>query len=171
MSDGMYSTYEVRTRAVMAVVKEGLAISVVAKAFGTNRTTIHRWLSRYHLNGDAGLVRRQVSGRPAKLVQLNGDSLRDLVMAPASDFGYETDFWTTRRLIQTIESQFDVRLSKRTVLRRLHAAGLTYQKPERQYFELSDEKRAEWVQTMVPKIRAAVQKHKAILYFQDERPP
>jgi hypothetical protein len=50
----------------------------------------------------------------------------------------------------------------------LHEAGLTYQKPEREYFELSEEERQEWVRTEVPKIRAAVQKYRAILYFQDE---
>jgi transposase len=53
-------------------------------------------------------------------------------------------------------------------MRRLHEAGLTYQKPEREYFELSEEERQEWVRTEVPKIRAAVQKYHAILYFQDE---
>jgi transposase len=90
------------------------------------------------------------------------------VLSPASDYGYETDFWTTRRLIQVIQSTFDVLLSKQTVMRRLHDAGLTYQKPEREYFELSEEERQEWVRTEVPKIRRAVKKYDAILYFQDE---
>jgi len=53
-------------------------------------------------------------------------------------------------------------------MRRLHEAGLTYQKPEREYFELSEEERQEWVRKEVPKIRRAVQKYRAILYFQDE---
>ena len=89
-------------------------------------------------------------------------------MAPASEYGYDTDFWTTRRLIQVIADTFDVQLSKQTVTRRLHAAGLTYQKPEREYFELSDEERLAWVQSEVPRICAAVRKHRALLYFQDE---
>jgi hypothetical protein len=91
-----------------------------------------------------------------------------MVLSPASDYGYETDFWTTRRLIQVIQSTFHVLLSKQTVMRRLHEAGLTYQKPEREYFELSEEERQEWVRTEVPKIRRAVRKYNAILYFQDE---
>jgi transposase len=53
-------------------------------------------------------------------------------------------------------------------MRRLHEAGLTYQRPEREYFELSEEERQEWVRNEVPKIRAAVEKYHAILYFQDE---
>jgi len=53
-------------------------------------------------------------------------------------------------------------------MRRLHEAGLTYQKPEREYFEATEEERQEWVRSELPKIRAAVRKYRAILYFQDE---
>jgi hypothetical protein len=53
-------------------------------------------------------------------------------------------------------------------MRRLHEAGLSYQKPEREYFALSEEEREQWIRTDVPKIRRAVHKYRAILYFQDE---
>ena len=168
MGDTNYSTYDIRVRATRAVLEEGLPVTVVAQAYGTDRSTIHRWLSRVESHGDVGLTRRPVSGRPRKLVDLDSNALRQIVLARASVYGYETDFWTTRRLIQVIGSQFGVTLSKQTVLRRLHEAGLTYQKPEREYFELSEEERQAWVRTVVPKIRRAVRKHRAILYFQDE---
>jgi transposase len=168
MSDGIYSTYDIRVRAIHAVREERLPVTVVAKAYGTDRSTVHRWLSRFDTQGDAGLVRLPVSGRPRKVARLDTAALRKIVLAPASDYGYETDFWTTRRLIQVIGSKFRAILSKQTVLRRLHEAGLTYQKPEREYFELSEEERQEWVRNEVPKIRRAVRKYDAILYFQDE---
>ena len=102
------------------------------------------------------------------MAKLDRNRLKSIVLAPASQYGYETDFWTTRRLIQVIQSDFHVLLSKQTVMRRLHEAGLTYQKPEREYFEASEKERQEWVRTEVPKIRAAVQEYNAVLYFQDE---
>lgn len=168
MSNATYSTYEIRVRAIRALREEHLPVAAVAQAYGTNRSTVHRWLSRFNEQGDIGLARRPVSGRPRKVASLDTEALRKIVLAPASTFGYETDFWTTRRLIQTIGSEFRVALSKQTVLRRLHEAGLTYQKPERKYFELSEEERQEWVRTEAPRIRRAVRKHRAILYFQDE---
>jgi transposase len=169
MDGASYSTFEIRARAVRAVLEEALPIGVVAQAFGTDRSTIHRWLSRYHTEGgEQGLLRKPVSGRPRKLDELDCETLQAIVLAPASQYGYETDFWTTRRLIQVITTEFGVTISKQTVLRRLHEAGLTYQKPEREYFELSEAERQEWVRKEVPKIRAAVRKHRAILYFQDE---
>jgi transposase len=169
MDGAAYSTYEIRERAVHAVLDEALPVTVVARAFGTDRSTIHRWVSRYHVaGGEQGLLRKPVPGRPRKLDDLDHKSLKSLVLAPASQYGYETDFWTTRRLIQVITAEFGVTISKWTVLRRLHEAGLTYQKPEREYFELSHEERQAWVRREVPKIRATVRKHRAILYFQDE---
>jgi len=164
----VYSTYDIRVRAVRAVLDERLPVTVVAQAYGTDRSTVHRWISRYHDKGESGLVRKTVSGRPRKLAEVNKDALKKIVLAPASDYGFETDFWTTRRLIQVFQYEFEVVVSKQTVMRRLHEAGLSYQKPEREYFELSEEQREEWIRTDVPKIRRAVRKHRAILYFQDE---
>jgi transposase len=163
-----YSTFDLRTRAVRAVVEDGLAITDVAKAYGVDRITVHRWLVRFAANGENGLQRKPVQGRPRTLGELDSDTLVDIVLAPATEFGYETDFWTTRRLIQVIWNRFRVLLSKQTVMRRLHDAGLSYQKPEREYFELSEEDRAEWRRLVLPKMRRAVRKYKAILYFQDE---
>ena len=168
MSGAMNSTFDTRQRAVRAVITERLPVTVVAQAYGTNRSTIHRWLSRYEREGYSGLLRRSVTGRPRKLEEVDGEALKQIVLAPASDYGFETDFWTTRRLVQVFQAEFQVSVSKQTVTRRLHEAGLSYQKPEREYFELSEEERQEWVRTKVPKIRAAVRKYNAILYFQDE---
>jgi transposase len=169
MDGAAYSTLEIRERAVHAVLEEALPVTVVARAFGTDRSTIHRWLARFQeAGGNHGLLRRPVPGRPRKLEDLDPESLKTIVLAPASQYGYETDFWTTRRLIQVIAAEFGMSISKWTVLRRLHEAGLTYQKPEREYFELSQEERQAWVRSEVPKIRRSVRKHRAILYFQDE---
>ena len=163
-----YSSVDVRRRAVKAVVEDGLTVTEVANAYSTDRTTVHRWLARFHKEGDCGLLRRAVPGRPRKLTTMNAAGLKEIVMAPASEYGFETDFWTTRRLIQIVQSEFGIVVSKQTMMRRLHEAGLTYQKPERQYFEMSEEERQEWRRTELPKIRRAVRKYRAILYFQDE---
>ena len=113
-------------------------------------------------------MRRLGSGRPRKLEDLSEKGLERLVLKPASDFGYETALWTVARLQAVIHHQYRLKVSKDTVWRRLREAGLTYQKPERQYYELDEEDRQEWVRKDVPRIRKTVKKHRAILYFQDE---
>jgi len=167
MSGEGYSTFEVRVRAVQAV-QRGWAVGEAADAFGISRRTLHRWLGRYQRNGEAGLERRLGSGRPRKLAELDEAEVRAIVLCPASAFGYETDLWTVGRLHRVIEEEHQVAISRDTVWRRLREAGLTYQKPEREYHEIDEEARHTWQRDEVPKIRKCVQKFQAILYFQDE---
>ena len=142
-------------------------MSDVADAYETDRSTIFGWVNRFQEEGEEGLVRRPTSGRPRKLQDLTEEELRNIVLQPASDFGYETDLWTAGRLHTVIEDQYRVRVSKDTIWRRLREAGLTYQKPEREYYELDEETRQDWLRKEVPKIRNTVEKYRAILYFQD----
>jgi transposase len=167
MSDGSHFPTAVRLRAVEAV-QNGIPKSTVAKAFGVSRLTVHRWLNRFMHDGAEGLERKAGSGRPRKLEELTEEELKAIVLQDASTFGFETDLWTVKRLRRVIFEQYDITLSNNTVWRRLREAGLTYQKPEREYYEIDEDKRQEWLANEVPKIRETVKKHRAILYFQDE---
>ena len=167
MSDGSHVSAEMRHRAILAV-QDGLPVGRVASAYGVNRTTLFRWWRRAESEGKQGLQRKAGSGRPRKLEELTEEKLYALVIQPASHFGYETDLWTALRLRHVIDDQFGVLLSKSSVLRRLRQAGLTYQKPEREYYEIDEQARLKWLRYEAPKIRQAIRKYHAILYFQDE---
>ncbi len=157
MHEAKYSTYDIRVRAVKACLS-GMPVAKVAKAYQTHRSTVHRWVARYeNENGEKGLVRKPVSGRPRKLENLDEFGLSSIVLKPASNFGYETDFWTCGRLLQVTRKEFGIEISKWTIWRRLREAGLTYQKPGRKYFEAE-----------LPRTLEAVKKYRAILYFEDE---
>jgi transposase len=168
MSGGRYSTYDVRIRAVEAVLLRGVGIGDTAEAYNTDRTTVFRWIQRYRERGERGLDRRSGSGRPRKLTEVDGTQLWKIVLEPATHHGYETDLWTVARVQQVIQEKLGVAVSKDTIWRRLREAGLTYQKPERQYFETDHGARLEWLHCELPKIRETVRKYRAILYFQDE---
>lgn len=167
--DGVtYSTYAVRVRAVRAVLN-GLPVSDVAKAYAVDRTTLHRWLQRFHDSGmEDSLLRRPTSGRPRKLACLNENDLKKIVLAPASAFGFETDLWTVQRLRTVLVDKFGQAISDDTVLRRLREAGMTWQVPERQYFQADPAAREEWQEDILPEIRRIVEEFDAILYCQDE---
>ena len=168
MQEATYSTYEIRSRAVQAV-QGGMPITQVAEAYQVDRTTVHRWLARYEeAGGIQGLLRRHGSGRPRKLQDLTAEHWRDIVLQPASHFGFETNFWTANRVHQVISEQQGIVVAPRTILRRLHEAGLTYQKPEREYHEADPQARREWLETTLPNIRSAMKEFKAILYCEDE---
>lgn len=92
-------------------------------------------------------------------------ALNEILVEPASEFGFETDLWTIGRLRQVIQDRYGVTICTHTVWRRLRDAGFTYQKPERQYFELNEEAREEWMREEAPRIRAAARKFQALLYL------
>lgn len=162
-----YSTVEIRRGAVEAV-NRGVPLVQVAESYNVDRITVYRWVKRFDECGDGGLKRRVGSGRPRKLDELTEAELRGIVLKPAAHFGFETDLWRVGRLRRVIRDAFQVVLSKNTVWRRLRDAGLTWQKPEREYFEIDEQARRHWLRTEAPKIRKTVRDFRAILYFQDE---
>jgi len=164
-----YSTYEVRERAVRAVLR-GHSVAGVADLYGVDRSTLHRWLGRYYEEGGrfAGLARRPGSGRPRALAAERLRRLTEVVLHPASAFGYETDFWTCRRLIQVVRGELGVRVSQPTMWRMLRSVDLTYPKPERQYLEANPTERQAWIEHDIPRIRHTIKKYRAILYCEDE---
>lgn len=163
----MYSTFEVRARAVAAAV-DGNPIGKVAQAYGVDRTTLHRWLQRYREQGQAGLQRRPVSGRPRKLSGRTEYILKRMVLAPASRYGFETDLWTVGRLHTVLVRNYCEDVSEDTVWRRLRDAGLTWQTPEREYFQADAEERRRWQRETIPQIREIMRKTGGILYCEDE---
>lgn len=167
MDGRRYSTMDVRARAVDAVQK-GMPVSHTATAFGVDRTTLHRWLARYGEEGEAGLQRRPVPGRPRKLANFTAKRLKRIVLAPATKFGFETDLWTVSRLHAVLVERLHMDISEDTVWRRLREAGLTWQTPERQYFEADPETRRRWQEETIPKIRETLGKTGGILYCEDE---
>jgi len=167
MSEGSHLPTAVRERALEAV-QNGIPKSTVAQAYGVSRLTIYRWLDRFERDGTEGLERQPGSGRPRKLEELTEEELKAIVFQRASAFGFETDLWTVGRLRRVIREQYEIDLSDNTVWRRLREAGLTYQKPEREYYEIDEATREAWLANDVPEIRKTVKKHRAILYFQDE---
>lgn len=167
MSDGSHLSAAVRARAARAVV-EGMTIASVSATLGVDRKTVSRWLAKFRANGPDALKRKPGSGRPRKLEDLTEYELRSRILKGAMAFGFETDLWTCDRLRRVILDEFQIRVSKNTIWRRLRDAGLTYQKPEREYYEIDEASRKKWLRYEVPKIRRAVAKYQALLYFQDE---
>ena len=109
-----------------------------------------------------------MSGRPRALSGVSPRRLKQIVLAPATKFGFETDLWTVGRLHAVLVNRYQVDVSEDTVWRRLRAAGLTWQTPERQYFEADDETRRRWQEETIPKIRETLENTGGILYCEDE---
>ena len=168
MNISKYSTIEIRSKACSAF-ESGSTQSQIAKMFGVNRTTVFRWVKRYDKKkANSGLVRKPGSGRPLEIPSDSNKIIAKTLTKPASKFGFETDFWTCRRVNQVLKRDLKIKTSKTTVWRFLKRINLSYQKPERVYLQASKKARTDWIKYTIPEIIKVARKHKAIIYFQDE---
>ena len=110
----------------------------------------------------------QRTGRPITLPDSVIKEFRTDVLKPATKFGFETDFWTAKRLQIHLKKKFKVKVTRRTVCRWLRKCGLSYHKPERRYYEASQSAQKKWIEVDLPKILKFTRKVKGILYFEDE---
>ena len=167
MKNNKQSTYEIRTRAV-AAVDSGATVTGVANSFGVDRSTLHRWLQKRNENRASGLQPQPRSGRPRISLGDKENLLVTALKKPATEFGYESSFWTCRRIIEVAKRHFKVSLSQPTMWRRLREAGLSYKKPEKRFFGQDAELKQEWIKRTIPKIKKTMKKYGAVLYFEDE---
>jgi transposase len=166
-----YSTFEVRECAVHAV-EAGHGIAHVADIFGVSRRTLTYWVERHRKDPVAGLSRKKSPGsaRPRKATMVDASYLIRLTASDATQYGFDSNLWTARRVKQVLDLSPETSLSKSVVHERLREAKLTWQKPRRQYFDEGgdDQNRALWLHDDWPKIQETAAKHRAILYFEDE---
>lgn len=157
-----------KIRVVRSILAKENTIIGSARVLGICRTSIHRWIRQY--KGTKAIRRRHSPevGRPSVIDSSAGKKMLRMIKKPASIFGYESDFWTRRRIIQTARKEHGLQLSKSSLLRFFVKFEQTYKKPETRYYESNTQEQQEWQKTEVPKIKAIVRKRKAILYFEDE---
>jgi transposase len=162
-----YSTLAVREKAVSAYLN-GYAIDEISDMHDIHRATVYRWVARQ--NSGSTLARKTApgSGRPHKLTPVQIKKLTKLILKPASCYGYDTDFWTIRRIIEVAQRYMNLTLSKTTMYEILYNEDYSYKKPERRYYEANAEEQQAWLEKEVPKIKRCIKYYRGILYFEDE---
>lgn len=160
-----HPTEEMKRKAVDSY-RNGLSAATVAKAFGYDRVTIHKWVREAKTK--RGLSRKPGSGRPPKFDAKNAKRLLRIIKQPASRYGFETDLWNTTRIRQVCKKKLGLNVSRMAVWRVLDKFDQSFKKVQKRYYEADVAAQDEWKRKTIPKIKRAVKKHRAVLYFEDE---
>ncbi len=155
-------------RKVIAAYRAGNSISHLASIFDFHRNSIRNWIKLDEIAPERLEIKTPGRGRPRVFDQRNGKRLLKIISKPASTFGFETDFWTTARIQVVCKERLKLKVSRMAVHRALVEFEQSYKKPQKRYFEASEEKQTEWVQRDLKKIKSLVKTKRAILYFEDE---
>jgi len=150
-------------------VKSGISVGHVAKIHKCDRTTIWRWRKKSNEGQNiTNLKPLSRSGRPVKISEDKIFELRNDILKPATKFGFETDFWTSKRIQIHLKRKFRTKITRRTICRWLRKSGMSYHKPERIYYEANKLAQKNWLKIELPKILKFTKSQRGLLYFEDE---
>jgi len=162
-----YATEEIKKLAVKAYLKNPSIIEVSSN-YHIDRSTLYRWVNQYKKNKNLARKCSPGSGRVPLLNKERMKKLLKIILKPASKFGFETDFWTTKRIRIIVKKKFNIEISKTSMYEALYYENYSYKKPEKRYYEGSDKMKLKWVNEVLPEIKKCIKEHRAILYFEDE---
>jgi transposase len=144
---------ESRRRRAVKLLQQGATITDVARRIGCSHSSVILWRDTLRRRGTEGLKAKPASGRPPRLSQRQLAKLPKLLLKGALAWGYTTDLWTTTRIAQVIQRQFDVQFHRAHVGRLLARLQWSCQKPERRALERDEEAIAEWKRHRWPAIK------------------
>lgn len=150
---GSAEILENRRRRALALLKEGFSLNAVARGLTCAASSVMRWRNAFRRQGPGAFQVRFSPGRPAKLTPAQQRRLVRLLLKSPLAHGYRTDLWTTARIAELIQKNFDVRYHPDHVGRLLHQLGWTAQKPESRALQRDDEAIARWKRNDWPRVK------------------
>lgn len=158
-----------KRKAVVAAVRRGEAVALVARLHDVPVSTIFRWLSWFSARGEAGLRDDQRSGRPSKI---DGPTLQWLykVLTGGSPQQYYFEFalWTLAIVRSLLIDHKGIELDKSTICRLMHKLGLSPQVPLYRSYRQNPRKVDYYLKQRFPKAVQWAKAKGAVIFFADE---
>jgi transposase len=130
----------------LALLDDGFSLNEVGRQIGCNPSSVMRWRDARRRGGADALQVRFSPGRPLKLVAAERKRLVRLLLKGPMAQGYRTNLWTTARIAEMVEREFEVRYHPDHIGRLMHSLGWTPQKPERRALERNEGEIERWKQ-------------------------
>ncbi len=105
------------------LLRQGLHEAEVARQTGVHRQSVNRWARQLRESGVSGLKKAGRAGRIPRLTAANMNTLRRILKRGAAALGYDSDFWTTRRVTTLIKRECGVRYHSNHVGKVLRKLG------------------------------------------------
>ncbi len=99
----------IRLKAIISSAR--YPIKLVSSVFGTDRTTLWRWIKRFASEGVAGLADETKGHKPAKLGLEQRQQVASWLEEGRNGQG-EPIFWTLQKLMLAIETEFGISLGQ-----------------------------------------------------------
>ena len=128
-------------------LSNGMKPADVARKYDVNRSNVSCWTKTLKKEGKTGLQMRKAKGAEPKLNLKQRESLVEILVAEAKNYGFKTDLWTGKRVCKVIEKDFGVSYHFKHIPKLLRILDFRLVKPKRQANEKNEEEKREWIKT------------------------
>jgi transposase len=149
---GSAELLEDRRHRALALLEEGRSLNGVGRLLDCAASSVMRWRDLQQQGADALKVRSS-PGRPPKLRSSQRRRLVKILLRGPMARGYATELWTTARIAEVIQSEFDVYYHRDHVGRLMHKLGWSHQKPERRALERNEEAIEKWKKNFSSRVK------------------
>ena len=163
-----HEALEVSRFAALALHKQGVRVTVIAKALRVGWRTVYKWLKVGVNEGRQALRSTKAAGPEPKLREENFHELKNCLKKPARRFGYSTDLWSGPRLRDFIRRKFGIVYHRKHLPRLLRRLGLVLKFPERRALEQDSKEIRRWKKERFPEIVEFAQKKRSLVFYADE---
>ena len=144
--------------------KSGKANGWICKRLGVCHGTVTEWHGKWKTGGTDALLMGKY-GRISKLSPEEEKKIQEDILKGAKECGYDTDYWTLRRLTDYIKKETRISYKDRSVWHTLERFGFSCQKPERRARERDEKAITTWIKTTWPATKKGVSKTRPYLAF------
>ena len=164
---GTSAELERRRRRAVELLERGETPAVIARIFGVNRTSLHRW--RRMARSPDGFAAKPPSGAKRRLSDAQLHELNQLLCQGASAHSFPNELWTAARVAQLIQRHFGIEYHPEHV-RKLLKRRLNYSshKPQRRARQRNDKEVERWKADEFPRILREAYRRGAHIAFLDE---
>lgn len=126
------ATLEERRLHGLTLLGRGLSQAEVARRLAVSPVAVFKWRKAAEDGGPQALRAIPRSGRPPFVPPETMATLPHLLARGALSYGYSTDLWTIRRIVETLQREWGVRYSQSATWLILKSHGFSWQRPRRQ---------------------------------------
>src|SRR5271155_5675874 len=103
---------EERRLKALGFLRHGVRPAEVARRLAVTPQAVHQWKGTLEAGGPPALRARPRGGRPPFVEPATIATLPEILARGAQSFGYQTDLWTLRRMVDVLEKEWGVRYTK-----------------------------------------------------------
>lgn len=159
---------EERRRLAFLWLRRGVPKAEIARTLEVSYQSVYRWEFRQRALGPDAWRGRLHPGPARRLSAEQRKKLQKILLRGAQAHGYETDFWTLKRMAEVIEDEFGVSYTESGTWRLLRDMGFSAQVPLPRALERNEAYIRHWIGEEWPRIQARARRTGATLLFLDE---